>query len=130
MSEAEVNPKAYPLADAQLTKTLLDLVQQSCNYKQLRKGANEEFPQGNSHSPQLVLYTVHSWRQPGSILAAVSLEWQKAAVTLLHPTLAGSSAVCTDPAPLVSHLQSAPAASPVLASLTCESLKVELGAVA
>lgn len=40
-SEAEVNPKAYPLADAQLTKTLLDLVQQSCNYKQLRKGANE-----------------------------------------------------------------------------------------
>lgn len=41
MSEAEVNPKAYPLADAQLTKTLLDLVQQSCNYKQLRKGANE-----------------------------------------------------------------------------------------
>lgn len=36
-----MNPKAYPLADAQLTKTLLDLVQQSCNYKQLRKGANE-----------------------------------------------------------------------------------------
>nr|XP_056702524.1 NHP2-like protein 1 [Euleptes europaea] len=41
MIEPEVNPKAYPLADAQLTKTLLDLVQQSCNYKQLRKGANE-----------------------------------------------------------------------------------------
>ncbi|KAF7248518.1 NHP2-like protein 1 [Varanus komodoensis] len=41
MIEAEVNPKAYPLADALLTKTLLDLVQQSCNYKQLRKGANE-----------------------------------------------------------------------------------------
>uniref|UniRef100_A0A8D0DPD9 H/ACA ribonucleoprotein complex subunit 2 n=1 Tax=Salvator merianae TaxID=96440 RepID=A0A8D0DPD9_SALMN len=39
--EAEVNPKAYPLADAQLTKTLLDLVQQSCNYRQLRRGANE-----------------------------------------------------------------------------------------
>ncbi|XP_022374579.1 NHP2-like protein 1 isoform X1 [Enhydra lutris kenyoni] len=27
--------------DAHLTKKLLDLVQQSCNYKQLRKGANE-----------------------------------------------------------------------------------------
>lgn len=39
--EADVNPKAYPLADAHLTKKLLDLVQQSCNYKQLRKGANE-----------------------------------------------------------------------------------------
>ena len=37
----EVNPKAYPLADAELTKKILDLVQQAVNYKQLRKGANE-----------------------------------------------------------------------------------------
>ena len=37
----EVNPKAYPLADAHLTKTILDLTQQAVNYKQLRKGANE-----------------------------------------------------------------------------------------
>merc|ERR1712032_664145 len=37
----EVNPKAYPLADAKLTQTILDLVQQACNYKQLKKGANE-----------------------------------------------------------------------------------------
>ncbi|KAF7840899.1 NHP2-like protein 1 [Senna tora] len=36
-----VNPKAYPLADAQLTITILDLVQQASNYKQLKKGANE-----------------------------------------------------------------------------------------
>ncbi|GAB2300347.1 RNA binding protein snu13 [Dionaea muscipula] len=36
-----VNPKAYPLADAQLTVTILDLVQQAANYKQLKKGANE-----------------------------------------------------------------------------------------
>uniref|UniRef100_A0A8C6R0U1 H/ACA ribonucleoprotein complex subunit 2 n=1 Tax=Nannospalax galili TaxID=1026970 RepID=A0A8C6R0U1_NANGA len=34
-------PKAYPLADAHLTKKLLDFVQQSCNYKQLQKGTNE-----------------------------------------------------------------------------------------
>ncbi len=40
MSEA-VNPKAYPLADAQLANTILDIVQQAANYKQLRKGANE-----------------------------------------------------------------------------------------
>eukprot|EP00824_Muranothrix_gubernata_P020063 TRINITY_DN40283_c0_g1_i1.p1 TRINITY_DN40283_c0_g1~~TRINITY_DN40283_c0_g1_i1.p1 ORF type:complete len:128 (+),score=34.56 TRINITY_DN40283_c0_g1_i1:139-522(+) len=38
---AEVNPKAYPLADPQLTVTILDLVQQASNYKQLKKGANE-----------------------------------------------------------------------------------------
>merc|ERR1711924_433761 len=38
---AEVNPKAFPLADTDLTRKILDLTQQSCNYKQLRKGANE-----------------------------------------------------------------------------------------
>ncbi|KAF6197641.1 hypothetical protein GE061_008607 [Apolygus lucorum] len=37
----EVNPKAYPLADAALTVKILSLVQQAMNYKQLRKGANE-----------------------------------------------------------------------------------------
>jgi len=36
-----VNPKAYPLADAALTVTILDMVQQAANYKQLKKGANE-----------------------------------------------------------------------------------------
>eukprot|EP00878_Enallax_costatus_P037062 GHUV01041806.1.p1 GENE.GHUV01041806.1~~GHUV01041806.1.p1 ORF type:complete len:117 (-),score=29.18 GHUV01041806.1:378-728(-) len=40
MAEA-VNPKAYPLADAQLTNTIMDIVQQAANYKQLKKGANE-----------------------------------------------------------------------------------------
>ncbi|XP_002160406.1 NHP2-like protein 1 [Hydra vulgaris] len=37
----EVNPKAYPLADPTLTASILDLVQQAANYKQLLKGANE-----------------------------------------------------------------------------------------
>lgn len=36
-----MNPKAYPLADAELVVKLLDLVQQAANYKQLKKGANE-----------------------------------------------------------------------------------------
>jgi len=37
----EVNPKAYPLADAALTTKILNLVQQASNYQQLKKGANE-----------------------------------------------------------------------------------------
>merc|ERR1712006_27908 len=37
----EVNPKAFPLADQQLTVTILELIQQAANYKQLKKGANE-----------------------------------------------------------------------------------------
>ena len=35
------NPKAYPLADAELSVKIMDLVQQAGNYKQLKKGANE-----------------------------------------------------------------------------------------
>merc|ERR1712010_295676 len=38
---AESNSKAFPLANAHLTKSILDLTQQACNYKQLKKGANE-----------------------------------------------------------------------------------------
>lgn len=37
----EVNSKAFPLADAALTNQILDLVQQTSHYKQLKKGANE-----------------------------------------------------------------------------------------
>lgn len=37
----KVNPKAYPLADSKLTVSILELVQQAANYKQLKKGANE-----------------------------------------------------------------------------------------
>ena len=36
-----MNPKAYPLADPQLTITILELLKQASNYKQLKKGANE-----------------------------------------------------------------------------------------
>mmetsp|Transcript_26172 Transcript_26172/g.37535 ORF Transcript_26172/g.37535 Transcript_26172/m.37535 type:complete len:124 (-) Transcript_26172:278-649(-) len=36
-----MSEKAFPLADADLTVALLDLVQQSTSYKQTKKGANE-----------------------------------------------------------------------------------------
>ncbi|RSH88543.1 RNA binding protein snu13 [Apiotrichum porosum] len=35
------NAKAFPLANAQLTNQILDVVQQASHYKQLKKGANE-----------------------------------------------------------------------------------------
>ncbi|KAJ2041552.1 RNA binding protein snu13 [Coemansia sp. RSA 455] len=38
---AEVNPKAFPLADSSLVNRIQDLVQQAAHYKQLKKGANE-----------------------------------------------------------------------------------------
>merc|ERR1712194_503426 len=36
-----VSEKAFPMADAELTVALLELVQQATNYKQTKKGANE-----------------------------------------------------------------------------------------
>ena len=38
---AAPNPKAFPLADTQLSNKIVDLVQQASHYKQLKKGANE-----------------------------------------------------------------------------------------
>lgn len=38
---AAPNPKAFPLAGANLQVTIMDVVQQAANYKQLKKGANE-----------------------------------------------------------------------------------------
>lgn len=42
MVDEKVNPKAYPLADAKLTQTILDIIQQACNYKQLKKVSARE----------------------------------------------------------------------------------------
>merc|ERR1711970_1361051 len=41
MSEEAVNPKAYPLAESDLNKNILEAVKEAGNLKQLRKGANE-----------------------------------------------------------------------------------------
>ena len=55
MMEADVNPEAYPLADAHLTKKLLGLAQQLCNYKQLRKGASEATETLNRGIPEFTV---------------------------------------------------------------------------
>jgi U4/U6 small nuclear ribonucleoprotein SNU13 len=41
MSADQNTSAAWPLADAQLSQELLDLVQQASHYRQLKKGANE-----------------------------------------------------------------------------------------
>ena len=74
-AEGDVNPKAYPLADAKLTKDILDLVHQAQNYvsslateknnhlvspscllsqRQLRKGANEATKTLNRGKSELI----------------------------------------------------------------------------
>ncbi len=71
-AEGDVNPKAYPLADAKLTKDILELVHQAQNYvknfieinfllnfflsfqRQLRKGANEATKTLNRGKSELI----------------------------------------------------------------------------
>lgn len=55
MSETEVNPKAYPLADPSLTTKILNLVQQANNNQQLRRGANEATKTLNRNQSELIV---------------------------------------------------------------------------
>lgn len=57
MADDGVNPKAYPLSGPDLTVTILDLIQQASNYKQLKKGANEG-ESGEAYSPSIPPSTV------------------------------------------------------------------------
>ncbi|CAD98427.1 HOI-POLLOI protein; U4/U6.U5 snRNP component; Snu13p; pelota RNA binding domain containing protein [Cryptosporidium parvum Iowa II] len=49
------NPKAFPLASPDLNNKIINLVQQACNYKQLRKGANEATKALNRGIAEIVL---------------------------------------------------------------------------
>lgn len=51
----EVNPRAYPLADPNLTTKILNLVQQANNYHLLRRGANEATKTLNRNQSELII---------------------------------------------------------------------------
>lgn len=50
-----VSEKAYPMADAELTQALLDLIQQATSYKQTKKGANEATKTLNRGISELII---------------------------------------------------------------------------
>lgn len=66
-----MNPKAYPLADTSLTVTILDLVQQAVNYKQVKKGANEATKALNRGIAEFVVLTADT--EPLEILLHLPL---------------------------------------------------------
>ncbi|KAG1770418.1 50S ribosomal protein L30e-like protein [Suillus placidus] len=55
---AEARGKAWPLADEDLTNTILDLVQQAGQYQQLKKGANEATKTLNRGVAEFIVLTV------------------------------------------------------------------------
>ncbi|KAL3945431.1 MAG: hypothetical protein SGBAC_000484 [Bacillariaceae sp.] len=50
-----MSEKAFPLADADMTVALLELVQQATNYKQTKKGANEATKTLNRGISELII---------------------------------------------------------------------------
>jgi len=67
----EVNPKAYPLADAALTTKILNLIQQAANYKQIKKGANEATKTLNRGLSEFIVLTADA--EPLEILLHLPL---------------------------------------------------------
>eukprot|EP00456_Euglypha_rotunda_P014316 TRINITY_DN1447_c0_g1_i1.p1 TRINITY_DN1447_c0_g1~~TRINITY_DN1447_c0_g1_i1.p1 ORF type:complete len:159 (+),score=23.70 TRINITY_DN1447_c0_g1_i1:95-571(+) len=67
----KINPKAFPLADAQLTIKILELVQQASNYKQLKKGANEATKTLNRGIAELIILAADT--EPLAILLHLPL---------------------------------------------------------
>jgi len=66
-----MSEKAYPLADADLTIALLDLVQQATNYKQMKKGANEATKTLNRGISELIIMSADA--EPIEILLHLPL---------------------------------------------------------
>jgi len=66
-----VSEKAFPLADAELTVALLELVQQATNYKQTKKGANEATKTLNRGISELIVMSADA--EPIEILLHLPL---------------------------------------------------------
>ncbi|KIJ24960.1 hypothetical protein M422DRAFT_56178 [Sphaerobolus stellatus SS14] len=70
MAESE-SKKAWPLANAELTNKILDLVQQAGHYKQLKKGANEATKTLNRGIAEFIVLTADT--EPIEILLHLPL---------------------------------------------------------
>jgi len=68
---AEARGKAWPLADAELTNSILELVHQAVDYKQLKKGANEATKTLNRGIAEFIVLTADT--EPLEILLHLPL---------------------------------------------------------
>ncbi|KAI0372943.1 NHP2/L7aE family protein [Pilatotrama ljubarskyi] len=71
MSDADTKAKAWPLADAELTNSILDLVERASQFKQLKKGANEATKTLNRGIAELIILTADT--EPLEILLHLPL---------------------------------------------------------
>ncbi|KIK57630.1 hypothetical protein GYMLUDRAFT_172243 [Collybiopsis luxurians FD-317 M1] len=98
---AEERGKVFPLADADLTNTILDLVQQAVQYKQLKKGANEATKTLNRGVAEFIILTADT--EPLEILLHLPLLCEEKNVPYVFvPSKAALGRACNVTRPVIS----------------------------
>jgi len=98
---ADSRGKAWPLADADLTNSILELVQQACQYKQLKKGANEATKTLNRGVSEFIVLT--SDTEPLEILLHLPLLCEEKNVPYVFvPSKAALGRACNVSRPVIS----------------------------
>jgi len=97
---AEIKGKAWPLADAELTNSILDLVQQAGQYKQLKKGANEATKTLNRSIAEFIILTADT--EPLEILLHLPLLCEEKNVPYVFvPSKAALGRACNVSRPVI-----------------------------
>ncbi|KAG9318557.1 50S ribosomal protein L30e-like protein [Chiua virens] len=97
---AETRGKAWPLADELLTNSILDLVQQAGQYKQLKKGANEATKTLNRGIAEFVVLTADT--EPLEILLHLPLLCEEKNVPYVFiPSKAALGRACNVSRPVI-----------------------------
>jgi len=98
---ADSRGKAWPLADADLTNSILELVQQACQYKQLKKGANEATKTLNRGVSEFIVLTADT--EPLEILLHLPLLCEEKNVPYVFvPSKAALGRACNVSRPVIS----------------------------
>ncbi|KII89156.1 hypothetical protein PLICRDRAFT_40790 [Plicaturopsis crispa FD-325 SS-3] len=98
---ADAKGKAWPLADAELTNSILELVQQAGQYKQLKKGANEATKTLNRGISEFIVLTADT--EPIEILMHLPLLCEEKNVPYVFvPSKAALGRACNVSRPVIS----------------------------
>jgi len=97
----ESRGKAWPLADAKLTNSILELVSQANQYKQLKKGANEATKTLNRGVSEFIVLTADT--EPLEILLHLPLLCEEKNVPYVFvPSKAALGRACNVSRPVIS----------------------------
>ncbi|KAI0780651.1 NHP2/L7aE family protein [Trametes elegans] len=100
MADADTKAKAWPLADAELTNSILDLVERASQFKQLKKGANEATKTLNRGIAELIILTADT--EPLEILLHLPLLCEeKNVVYIFVPSKAALGRACGVTRPVI-----------------------------